>query len=84
MVAISNSNQRLIQETRTITIAEASGQEITLLETPYSGTNTFIWVVGGTIQANASDYSVSGQVISWTGTPTISSGDVLVIAYTIG
>ena len=84
MTAISNSNQRLIQETRTVSIGEASGQEIVLLQAPYSTSNTFVWVVGGTVQANASDFSVSGQILSWIGSPAISSGDVLVIAYTIG
>ena len=73
-------------ETRTLTSAEVTNGQLTLIAAPFDGTQVLIDVIEDGPQAYGLDFTVSGQVINWTGlamAPAVSAGSILRIQYFI-
>ena len=67
-----------------ITALMITNKELTLPATPAIATNTVVDVIGGTSQRYGSDFTVSGNVLSWNGLgleTELIAGDVLRIRY---
>jgi len=73
-----------VKEEITISPAQATGKSVTLSETPTENAAVAMWVAGGTSQRNGTDFTVTGSVISWSGSDldgVLDSGDVLIFTY---
>jgi len=73
-------------ETRTLTTSEVASGQLTLLRAPFDATAVLIDVIEDGPQAYGTDYSVSGNVISWSGlgmAPAVGAGSILRIQYFI-
>lgn len=80
----SGGNTDIGVEFRTITGGEETAKELTLAETPLHANKVVVMFSGGTTQYYGDDYTVSGDVLSWSGTPMeslVTNGSKLVIVY---
>lgn len=71
-------------ETRTLTSAEISANQLVLIMAPFDGTQVLIDVIEDGPQAYGSDFTVSGNVVSWSGLgmgSAVSAGSILRIQY---
>jgi hypothetical protein len=56
-----------VVEYRTITLAEETAKQLVLANTPLDSNEVIFAVQGGGTQIRASDFSVSGAILSWAG-----------------
>lgn len=73
-------------EIRTITGPEISAKQLTLALAPSIANETLVFVLGGCVQKYATDFSVLGTVLNWSGLgmeTIIETNDVLIIQYKI-
>lgn len=71
-------------EYRTLSAGEITAKQLTLTGTPSSPSNVLVDVIGGTSQEYNVDFTVSGSIVGWNGTPLdglLSAGDKLRIHY---
>lgn len=71
-------------ETRTLTSGETAANQLVLAAAPFDGTQVLIDVIEDGPQAYGTDFSVSGNVVSWSGlgmNPAVSVGSILRIQY---
>ena len=75
-----------IVEHRDLTMAEATNKELTLANTPPDGTKVSLDIVSGVPQQYGTDYTVTGDTLSWNGLGldvTLEEGDKVRIIYPI-
>lgn len=71
-------------EYRTITLGEETAKNLTLSFTPSTPSYVIVDVIGGSAQEFATDFTVSGSVLSWSGLAldgVLTTGDKLRICY---
>jgi hypothetical protein len=71
-------------EYRAVTAPEDAAKQLTLSGTPASPTNVRLGIAGAPTQVYGLDFTVSGAVLSWSGTAldgVLATGDELVIVY---
>lgn len=71
-------------EYRTISGGEATAKQLTLAQTPASGTEVMLDVIGGGAQFYGDDFTVTGTTLSWSGLGldgVLGSGDKVRIGY---
>lgn len=69
----------------TLDSTDISNKFVTLAAIVGTANKTRLTVIGGTEQAYGDDFTVSGDVVSWNGTPLeslLASGDKIIIIYT--
>lgn len=75
-----------VVENRTVSAAEATAKELTLSATPKDASKVSFSFPNGSDQVNGTDFSVSGDVLSWNGLSLetlIEAGDVITLTYFI-
>lgn len=83
-LAGSAVNTVWVQEIVTVTEQMILDGQLTLSETPSTGSAVALTPVGGPAQIDSIDFTVSGNVVSWTGMGLdgiLESGDKLVFYY---
>lgn len=81
---IDGSQQQHKVEYRTISGGEATAKQLTLAETPTISGEVMLAIKGGTVQFYGDDFTVSGNVLSWSGLEldgVLDSGDKIILQY---
>lgn len=81
------SSSLLKYELVTLTAANITGKQLTLLETPVPGSMVQLIPVGGPAQVLFLDYDITGAVVSWDGLGLdgiLAEGDKIQIFYQVG
>jgi hypothetical protein len=67
-----------------LTGSDLSAGQMTLPETPPISSDVSVNIYGGCAQANGIDFTVSGNILSWSGlgmATVVSAGDILIIEF---
>jgi len=83
---ISGTKQAAKPKTETFTLdaAAIAAKKVTLTWTPIAAGNVKVFLVGGIIQLNVVDYSITGKDVSWNGLgleSLLAAGKILIIDY---
>jgi hypothetical protein len=63
------ASEKTVFEPRTLTATEATDKELTLNQLPVSSTEVSMWIVGGSVLVNGSDFTVTGAVVDFSASP---------------